>query len=148
MHNCHSCGSLIEDGTGFCPNCGAPTGNSVQTMPSLDENAASQAFDAPASGNGEPKEPERIAITPDLSGQEAERKAMAVFKLGLFSVILCWTVVCSFVGIALGIAGLISASAYTKKYGQLKGKGLVGKYLSLGGLIVSPIICILFIAAL
>ncbi len=139
---CSNCGTNNPDGTGFCSNCGSALGAAAQPV---QQQYAQPAYTQPVQpaytqpmnyGGSDYRDNDEI--------RRASSCARKALTLGIFSILLSWTVL---FGILFGAIGIKKASS-AKKLGSGGGKAAVGKVFSIIGLIFSILIIVYYIVAI
>lgn len=128
---CKYCGKEVEDGTKFCPSCGANL---------LEEEKPAQAA------------PEvQPAAEPVIQGEPKEKVTVAKlifaiigFVSGLTALAICWI---PFTGMFCAIFGVVF-SACGKRSNRCKGLAIAGLVLSIIALVVGAIITIIALVAI
>ena len=133
---CSSCGSSVNEGHSFCPNCGAPV---AQPAP----QPAAQVQQPQPVAQPVPQPAAKPVYTQPAAASPAPAKksrgfAIAGFILGLYSLPMSWVIFFNIISIFTGLAGvIISIIALTKKNGRLKAMAVIGLIMSSLGMIYS-----------
>jgi len=129
---CSSCGSSVNEGQSFCPNCGAPVAQpapqpavQVQQPQPVAQPVAQPVYTQPAAASPAP-------------AKKSRGFAIAGFILGLYTLPMSWVIFFNIISIFTGLAGvIISIIALTKKNGRLKAMAVIGLIMSSLGMIYS-----------
>jgi len=170
---CTNCGSKFDDGNSFCPNCGAKVETvaqpvaepvpvaapveaaSVQATPVEAIPVQPAPAPAPAPAPVQPVTPvqpvyTQVPVTPIATAPQSGDNGSGIMVLGILAIAFGAFYILAPGGIICGAIGLSKAKKFIEENGQLFGKAKIGKFLSLGGLILScvmtGIILIYFIA--
>lgn len=142
---CSNCGTQNPDGTSFCSNCGSALGAAPQQPVQQYAQPVQQQYVQPA--YTQPMSFGNTAGVDYRDNDEIRRASSCARKaltLGIFSILLSWTVL---FGILFGAIGLKKASS-AKKLGSGGGKAAVGKVFSIIGLVFSIGIIVYYIVAI
>ena len=129
---CSSCGSSVNEGQSFCPNCGAPVAQpapqpavQVQQPPPVAQPVAQPVYTQPVAASAAP-------------AKKSRGFAIAGFILGLYTLPMSWVIFLNIISVFTGLAGvIISIIALTKKNGRLKAMAVIGLIMSSLGMIYS-----------
>ena len=129
---CSSCGSSVNEGQSFCPNCGAPVAQpapqpavQVQQTQPVPQPAAQPVYTQPVAASAAP-------------AKKSRGFAIAGFILGLYTLPMSWVIFLNIISVFTGLAGvIISIIALTKKNGRLKPMAVIGLIMSSLGMIYS-----------
>ena len=133
---CSSCGSSVNEGQSFCPNCGAPVAQPAprpavqvqQPQPvaqQVQQPVAQPVYTQPVAASAAP-------------AKKSRGFAIAGFILGLYTLPMSWVIFFNIISIFTGLAGvIISIIALTKKNGRLKAMAVIGLIMSSLGMIYS-----------
>ena len=137
---CSSCGSSVNEGQSFCPNCGAPVAQpapqpAVQVQqPQPVAQPVAQPVPQPVA---KPVYPQPVAASP-APATKSRGFAIAGFILGLYTLPMSWVIFLNIISVFTGLAGvIISIIALTKKNGRLKAMAVIGLIMSSLGMIYS-----------
>ncbi len=139
MRTCSSCGKGIADNTKFCPFCGAPCEQDVNT--DTQDN----------SGEGVYTEPHAYSA-PTGTGQAGASKGLTIagLVLGIVAIIFAFIPGIGWLGWICGIVGIvlsaISISA-SKKAGEKNGMAVAGLVLSILSIAIGIILVMVACAA-
>jgi hypothetical protein len=92
-----------------------------------------------------------VVVDPQQRHLEYGRRADRILLCGILSVVLSATFFCAVVGLIMAIVNLISANKFIAETGPLFLKARIGKYLSVGGIVLGSILgcySVLFYVAL
>lgn len=81
-----------------------------------------------------------IAVDPQQRHLEYARRADRILLCGILSVVLSATFFPAIAGLIMAIVNLISANKFIAETGPLFLKARIGKYLSVGGIVVGSIL--------
>ncbi len=132
---CSNCGTNNPDGTGFCSNCGSALGAAAPQQPvqqyaqPVQQQYVQPAYTQPMNFGNQSD----VDFRDNDEIRRASSCARKALVLGIFSILLSWTVL---FGILFGAIGLKKASS-AKKLGSGGGKATVGKVFSIIGLVFS-----------
>ena len=143
MAFCGNCGTQLDDGVQFCPNCGAPIGannadagaNPEQQTQPIQPPIQQQTYDNNQYNNVNAGE------------EQGKKQAIVSFVLGIVGVVLLFFGVSSIVSFILGIIGLVFANK-SKALGHSSGFRTAGFVLSLISIIIGIIVFIVAIVAI
>ena len=137
---CSSCGSSVNEGQSFCPNCGAPVAQpapqpAVQVQqPQPVAQPVAQPVPQPAA---QPVYAQPVAASA-APAKKSRGFAIAGFILGLYTLPMSWVIFLNIISVFTGLAGvIISIIALTKKNGRLKAMAVIGLIMSSLGMIYS-----------
>ena len=137
---CSSCGSSVNEGQSFCPNCGAPVAQpapqpAVQVQqPQPVAQPVAQPVPQPAA---QPVYAQPVAASA-APAKKSRGFAIAGFILGLYTLPMSWVIFFNIISVFTGLAGvIISIIALTKKNGRLKAMAVIGLIMSSLGMIYS-----------
>lgn len=137
---CSSCGSSVNEGQSFCPNCGAPVAQpapqpAVQVQqPQPVAQPVAQQVQQPVA---QPVYTQPVAASA-APAKKSRGFAIAGFILGLYTLPMSWVIFFNIISIFTGLAGvIISIIALTKKNGRLKPMAVIGLIMSSLGMIYS-----------
>ena len=137
---CSSCGSSVNEGQSFCPNCGAPVAQpapqpAVQVQqPQPVAQPVAQPVPQPVA---KPVYTQPVAASP-APAKKSRGFAIAGFILGLYSLPMSCVIFFNIISVFTGLAGvIISIIALTKKNGRLKAMAVIGLIMSSLGMIYS-----------
>lgn len=145
MKFCGNCGTQLEDGAHFCPNCGAPVPQEAaktDAQTAVQVNAGADAQTESGTGNTAQSAPvytETIVTQPKPAALKTSGFAIAGLVLGICSLLFGWA--CCFN--ITGILGLIFSIIGMCQTGEGKGKG---RGLAIAGLALSIVSILLLIA--
>ena len=144
---CQNCGSALEDGVKFCPNCGEPV-----AVPEVDtpEEAAAEivaeepvveapVYQAPAAPVYQAPVVEPT-VDPELNGMS---KSILIF--GIIGLAFSCSFYLSLLGIIFSAIGKGKVKAVLAAGGQLTGKAKVGNILAKVGLILGIVLTVFFV---
>lgn len=126
---CTKCGARIDDGSRFCPECGAAV--PVQPQYQQPQYTAQPQYQQPQY-NAVPIYNQNVSSGP-------------VLTWGIIGLAFACTFFLSFLGIIFSAVGRGKANSYLRQTGQLTGKAKVGSILSLVGLILGIVMTVIFI---
>ena len=145
--SCQNCGSALEDGAKFCPNCGEPV-----AVPEVDtpEEAAAEivaeepvveapVYQAPAAPVYQAPVVEPT-VDPALNGMS---KSILIF--GIIGLAFSCSFYLSLLGIIFSAIGKGKVKAFLAAGGQLTGKAKVGNILAKVGLILGIVLTVFFV---
>lgn len=137
---CSSCGSSVNEGQSFCPNCGAPVAQpapqpAVQVQqPQPVAQPVAQPVPQPAA---QPVYTQPVAASA-APAKKSRGFAIAGFILGLYTLPMSWVIFLNIISVFTCLAGvIISIIALTKKNGRLKVMAVIGLIMSSLGMIYS-----------
>ena len=133
---CSSCGSSVNEGQSFCPNCGAPVAQPAP-QPAVQvqhPQPVAQPVPQPAA---QPVYAQPVAASA-APAKKSRGFAIAGFILGLYTLPMSWVIFLNIISVFTGLAGvIISIIALTKKNGRLKAMAVIGLIMSSLGMIYS-----------
>ena len=143
--NCEKCGAPLEEGTKFCPSCGAEVVAAAETVTEPVEAAEQSAYTEPEQPTYETAPVNQNAA--NTYGEEAPQTgkgfAIASMVCGIASIVFCCF---GYFGLILGIAGVVLGIISKKKTTEGSGMalagiitGAVGGVLALGMVIFSAV---------
>ena len=137
---CSSCGSSVNEGQSFCPNCGAPVAQpapqpAVQVQqPQPVAQPVAQPVPQPVA---KPVYTQPVAASP-APAKKSRGFAIAGFILGLYTLPMSWVIFLNIISVFTGLAGIILAIIwFAKKKRRLKPMVIIGIIASLVGMIYS-----------
>lgn len=137
---CSSCGSSVNEGQSFCPNCGAPVAQPAP-QPAVQVQQPQPVAQPVAQPVQQPVAQPVYAQTVAASAAPAKKSrgfAIAGFILGLYTLPMSWVIFFNIISVFTGLAGVIvSIIALTKKNGRLKAMAVIGLIMSSLGMIYS-----------
>lgn len=146
---CHNCGTALEEGVKFCPNCGAPVAVAAAIEePVVEEPTAPEpVYNAPE----EPvyqqpeapvyREPEPAAVV----DPEMASRSNAILIFGIIGLVCSCSFYLSLLGIIFSAVARGKVKSFLASGGQLSGKAKVGSILSKVGLILGIVLFVLFV---
>ena len=137
---CSSCGSSVNEGQSFCPNCGAPVAQPAP-QPAVQVQQPQPVTQPVAQPVQQPVAQPVYAQPVAASAAPAKKSrgfAIAGFILGLYTLPMSWVIFFNIISVFTGLAGvIISIIALTKKNGRLKAMAVIGLIMSSLGMIYS-----------
>lgn len=137
---CSSCGSSVNEGQSFCPNCGAPVAQPAP-QPAVQVQQPQPVAQPVAQPVQQPVAQPVYAQPVAASAAPAKKSrgfAIAGFILGLYTLPMSWVIFFNIISVFTGLAGvIISIIALTKKNGRLKAMAVIGLIMSSLGMIYS-----------
>ncbi len=137
---CSSCGSSVNEGQSFCPNCGAPVAQPAP-QPAVQVQQPQPVAQPVAQPVPQPVAKPVYAQPIAASAAPAKKSrgfAIAGFILGLYTLPMSWVIFLNIISVFTGLAGvIISIIALTKKNGRLKAMAVIGLIMSSLGMIYS-----------
>ena len=137
---CSSCGSSVNEGQSFCPNCGAPVAQPAP-QPAVQVQQPQPVAQPVAQPVPQPAAQSVYAQPVAASAAPAKKSrgfAIAGFILGLYTLPMSWVIFLNIISVFTGLAGvIISIIALTKKNGRLKAMAVIGLIMSSLGMIYS-----------
>ncbi len=137
---CSSCGSSVNEGQSFCPNCGAPVAQPAP-QPAVQVQQPQPVAQPVAQPVPQPVAKPVYAQPVAASAAPAKKSrgfAIAGFILGLYTLPMSWVIFFNIISVFTGLAGvIISIIALTKKNGRLKAMAVIGLIMSSLGMIYS-----------
>lgn len=137
---CSSCGSSVNEGQSFCPNCGAPVAQPAP-QPAVQVQQPKPVAQPVAQPVQQPVAQPVYAQPVAASAAHAKKSrgfAIAGFILGLYTLPMSWVIFLNIISVFTGLAGvIISIIALTKKNGRLKAMAVIGLIMSSLGMIYS-----------
>ena len=162
---CHNCGTALDDGAKFCPNCGTPvllTGSAPEPAAAFTEPTSTleepTGYTEPVQEPAEPanvqpeapvyQQPEApVYQQPEapVVNEKANALATPCLIFGILGIVFSLTFYLSLFGIIFSAIGRGKVKAFLAAGGQLSGKAKVGNILSKLGLIFGIILFVFFI---
>ena len=139
MRTCSSCGKGIADNTKFCPFCGAPCEQDVDTNTNSQENAGEGVYyESASTGYGAANQ-----------GGSSKGLTIAGLVLGIVAIVFIFIPGVNWLGWICGVVGIVISAiaiSQSKKAGEKNGMAVAGLVLSIIsialGIIVVMIACI------
>ena len=133
---CSSCGSSVNEGQSFCPNCGAPVAQPAP-QPAVQVQQPQPVAQPVPQPVAKPVYTQPVAASP-APAKKSRGFAIAGFILGLYTLPMSWVIFFNIISVFTGLAGvIISIIALTKKNGRLKAMAVIGLIMSSLGMIYS-----------
>lgn len=133
---CSSCGSSVNEGQSFCPNCGAPVAQPAP-QPAVQVQQPQPVAQPVQQPVAQPVYAQPVAASA-APAKKSRGFAIAGFILGLYTLPMSWVIFFNIISIFTGLAGvIISIIALTKKNGRLKAMAVIGLIMSSLGMIYS-----------
>lgn len=156
MKYCEKCGSVLEDGVGFCPNCGATVAEEV-SQPVAEQPVYEQppvaeqpAYQAPVAEQPAYQQP---AYQPPVNQyaapqSQASKDASTVKTLGIVALIASLIFPFELIGLVCGIIGIVKAKPFKNGKEFTDETAAKGYKLSLAGVIIAAVAAVLGILGL
>lgn len=133
---CSSCGSSVNEGQSFCPNCGAPVAQPAP-QPAVQVQQPQPVAQPVQQPDAQPVYTQPVAASA-APAKKSRGFAIAGFILGLYTLPMSWVIFFNIISVFTGLAGvIISIIALTKKNGRLKAMAVIGLIMSSLGMIYS-----------
>ena len=153
---CHNCGTALDDGVKFCPNCGAliaapeaeePIAPTVEEpVASVVEPAYEQpVYEQPAAPVYQQPAYEQPVYREPAVNEEAASLSTPILVFGIMGLAFACSFYLSFLGIIFSAIGKGKVKQFLAAGGQLSGKAKVGSILAKVGLIVGIILTVFFV---
>ena len=148
---CHNCGTALDEGVKFCPNCGAPIAApeaEEPIAPTVEEPVASvvePVYEQPVYEQPAAPVYQQPVYRDPIVNEEAASLSTPILVFGIMGLAFACTFWLSFLGIIFSAIGKGKVKAFLAAGGQLSGKAKVGNILAKVGLIVGIILTVFFV---
>lgn len=149
---CHNCGTALDEGVKFCPNCGAPIAmeGPIPEAPAYEKPVEeTPAYEPPAYEPPVYQQPAAPAAEPvyraPVVNEEAAALSTPILVFGIIGLAFACTFWLSFLGIIFSAIGKGKVKAFLAAGGQLTGKAKVGNILAKVGLILGIVLTAFFV---
>ena len=144
---CHNCGTSLDEGVKFCPNCGAPVAmeGSIPEAPAYEEPAYEQpVYEEPVYEQPAAPVYEQPVYREPVVNEEAEALSTPILVFGILGLAFACVPYINFLGIIFSAIAKGKVRQFLNAGGVLTGKARVGKILATVGLIVGIVFTAIF----